>query len=73
MMDDSTNLPAPIGSDRGRVSTVDQLADIPEEEIWLQSRRARAPGAPTGSTCSTSCARSASRRRRSCARSTTRR
>ena len=48
------------GADRAagqrRVSTVAQLADIPEEEIWLPSRRARARGAPTGSTCSTSCA-----------------
>ena len=59
MMDDTSTLPMPIGTGRGRVSTLDQLASIPEEEIWLQSRRARAPGAPTGSTCSTSCARSA--------------
>jgi hypothetical protein len=45
MMDSST-LPVPMDTGAGRVSTLAQLAQIPEEEIWLQSRRARAPDAP---------------------------
>ena len=57
MMDDTSTLPIPIDTGHRRVSTLERLAEIPEEEIWLRSRRARAPGAPTGSTCSTSCAR----------------
>ena len=39
MMDDSSTLPAPIDNGSGRVSTLDQLADIPEEEIWLQKQK----------------------------------
>lgn len=39
MMDDDTNLPAPIDSGRGRLSTVEQLAEIPEEQIWLQKQK----------------------------------
>ena len=39
MMNDNTNLPAPIDSGRGLLSTVEQLADIPEEEIWLQKQK----------------------------------
>ena len=58
MIDDS-GLPTPIDTGHRRLSTLDQLADIPEEKSGCRSRRARAPGAPTGSTCSTSCARSA--------------
>jgi hypothetical protein len=43
-MDDTTNLP--VGSGRGLISTLDQLADIPEEEIWLQKQKsARTPRA----------------------------
>ena len=38
-MNDNTNLPAPIDSGRGLLSTVEQLADIPEEEIWLQKQK----------------------------------
>jgi hypothetical protein len=30
-------LPVPLTAGAGRVSTLDQLADIPEEEIWLQT------------------------------------
>ena len=37
MTDDRASLPAPIAS--GRVSTLDRLADIPEEEIWLQKQK----------------------------------
>jgi hypothetical protein len=29
MIDDTTNLPAPTDTGRGRLSTVEQLADIP--------------------------------------------
>ena len=40
MMDDSSNtLPVPIVTGGNRVSTLDQLADIPEEEIWLQKQK----------------------------------
>jgi integrase/recombinase XerD len=39
MIDDSTNLPAPTDTGRGRLSTVGQLADIPEETIWLQKQK----------------------------------
>jgi len=39
MMDDTTNLPTPIVGGRGRLSTVEQLADIPEETIWLQKQK----------------------------------
>ena len=39
MMDDTTNLPSPIDTSRGRVSTIEQLADIPEETIWLQKQK----------------------------------
>jgi len=37
-MDDTTHLPASVGG-RGRLSTVEQLADIPEEQIWLQKQK----------------------------------
>jgi hypothetical protein len=39
--DDSRTLPVPIGAESApaRVSTVAQLADIPEEEIWLQKQK----------------------------------
>jgi site-specific recombinase XerD len=39
MTDDITTLPAAIDTSRRRVSTVAQLADIPEEEIWLQKQK----------------------------------
>jgi Phage integrase, N-terminal SAM-like domain len=39
MIDDSNTLPAPIDTDRGRVSTFEQLASIPEQEIWLQKQK----------------------------------
>ncbi|MBV9824748.1 MAG: tyrosine-type recombinase/integrase [Alphaproteobacteria bacterium] len=43
MIDDSRMLPVPIETDTGiapaRVSTVARLADIPEEEIWLQKQK----------------------------------
>jgi integrase/recombinase XerD len=38
MTQDAT-LPVPIDNGHGRVSTLDQLADIPEEEIWLQKQK----------------------------------
>jgi integrase/recombinase XerD len=39
MMDDATNLPAPTDTGRGWLSTVEQLAEIPEETIWLQKQK----------------------------------
>ena len=42
MIDDST-LPAPIGTGTGRVSILDQLASIPEEEIWLSKQKSARP------------------------------
>src|SRR5271163_3975408 len=38
MIDDAT-LPVPIDNGNGRVSTLDRLAEIPEEEIWLQKQK----------------------------------
>jgi hypothetical protein len=38
MTQDAT-LPVPIDNGNGRVSTLDQLAEIPEEEIWLQKQK----------------------------------
>ena len=35
--------PAPIGTGAGRVSTLDQLASIPEEEIWLSKQKSARP------------------------------
>jgi integrase/recombinase XerD len=37
MMGDSSTLPVPVAP--GRVSTIAQLADIPEEEIWLSKQK----------------------------------
>src|SRR6202040_1665017 len=44
--DDSSTLPAPIDTGRGRLSTLDQLASIPEEEIWLSKRSGHAAVEP---------------------------
>ena len=38
-MDDSSTLPVTIDASGNRVSTLDQLADIPEEEIWLAKQK----------------------------------
>jgi len=38
MMPDDTSLPARTGLDRPP-STLDQLAQIPEEEIWLSKQK----------------------------------
>jgi integrase/recombinase XerD len=38
-MTDDSSLPAIIGTGHGRVSTLDQLASIPEEEIWLSKQK----------------------------------
>ena len=32
-------LPTTLDTGHGRVSTLDRLADIPEEEIWLQKQK----------------------------------
>jgi site-specific recombinase XerD len=37
MIDDSNVLPVPVAP--GRVSPIAQLADIPEEEIWLSKQK----------------------------------
>ena len=52
MMDDST-LPVPIGDGGNRVSTLDQLAEIPEEEIWLQKQKSALPYRPEARNCTT--------------------
>jgi len=40
MIDDSSPLPVPIGAGSNRaLSPLEQLADIPEEEIWLQKQK----------------------------------
>jgi hypothetical protein len=41
MMDDTSTLPVPIGAETApaRVSPIAQLAQIPEEEIWLQKQK----------------------------------
>jgi integrase/recombinase XerD len=41
MMDDSSTMPVPIGAESApaRVSPIAQLAQIPEEEIWLQKQK----------------------------------
>jgi integrase/recombinase XerD len=39
MMDDTTNLPTPIDTGHRRVSPLERLADIPEEQIWLQKQK----------------------------------
>jgi hypothetical protein len=38
-MTDDTTLPTTIDTGRRRLSTVERLADIPEEEIWLQKQK----------------------------------
>src|ERR1700731_4127444 len=39
MMDDDTSLPVPITTGRRQVSPLERLADIPEEQIWLQKQK----------------------------------
>jgi integrase/recombinase XerD len=39
MTDDSGTLPVPIATGPARISTIAQLAAIPEEEIWLQKQK----------------------------------
>jgi integrase/recombinase XerD len=38
-MTDNTTLPMTLDAGRRQVSTLDRLADIPEEEIWLQKQK----------------------------------
>jgi site-specific recombinase XerD len=38
-MTDDTTLPTVIDTGRRQVSTLDRLAEIPEEEIWLQKQK----------------------------------
>jgi hypothetical protein len=37
--DDSITLPTSLDTGRRQVSTLDHLASIPEEEIWLQKQK----------------------------------
>ena len=40
MIDDTSTLPVPIGAGGNRaLSTLDQLAEIPEEDIWLAKQK----------------------------------
>lgn len=39
MMDGSSTLPVPTAAGRGGLSTLARLAEIPEEEIWLQKQK----------------------------------
>lgn len=39
MIDDSSTLPVPADTAPRRVSTVAELASIPEEEIWLSKQK----------------------------------
>jgi integrase/recombinase XerD len=39
MMDDTSTLPVPADTAPRRVSTIAELADIPEEEIWLSKQK----------------------------------
>jgi hypothetical protein len=41
MIEESSTLPRPINAGGNRLSTVAQLADIPEEQIWLAKKSAR--------------------------------
>jgi hypothetical protein len=41
MVDASRTLPIPIDTGRDRVATLDQLAAIPEEEIWLAKQKSK--------------------------------
>src|SRR5258708_22017169 len=43
MMDDASALPVPIDTGGGRVSTLDRLAAIPEEETGLQKQKSHRP------------------------------
>jgi len=51
MTEDASTLPIEAV---GRVSTIAQLAQIPEEEIWLERQKSARTAAPTGRTSSTS-------------------
>src|SRR5437870_13390889 len=41
MTDDDTSLPTVIHTGRRQVTTLDRLADIPEEEIWLKKQKSK--------------------------------
>jgi hypothetical protein len=45
MIDDGSTLPAPICTGTSRVLTLDQLASIPEEEIWSSNQKSAPSGA----------------------------
>jgi hypothetical protein len=66
-----TSLPTVTGPAR-LPSPLEQLASIPEEEIWLQKQKSARTRRAYRLECSTSCARWRSQRRPSCVRLTTR-
>src|ERR1700730_2032769 len=43
MTDDTIRLPTMLDTGRRQVSTLDRLADIPEEKIWLQKQKSARP------------------------------
>jgi hypothetical protein len=73
MMNDDATVPVAIDNGHGRVSTLDQLADIPEEEIWLQKQKSARTRRAYRLDVQHFMRRWRSPRRRSCARPTTRR
>ena len=65
MMDDSGTLLVPIGAGGNRaLSTLDQLAEIPEEDIWLAKQKSPRTRRAYRLDVQHSCGRSRSRRRR---------
>ena len=39
MTENTASLPVPFNADGARISTVTQLAEIPEEQIWLAKQK----------------------------------
>ena len=72
-MTDDSSLPAPIHTGDRRLSTLDHLADIPEEEIWLQKQKSARTRRAYRLDVQHFMARWRSPRRTNCARPTTRR
>jgi hypothetical protein len=72
-MTDDTTWPTTLDAGRRQVSTLDRLANISEEEIWLQKQKSARTRRAYRLDVQLSCARFRSRRRRSCATPTTRR
>jgi hypothetical protein len=73
MMKDSSTLPVPIDTGPARVSTVAQLAEIPEEVIWLAKQKSARTRGAYREDVQHFMRRSASRRSTSCVKPTRRR